>query len=257
MKQLSALLLLTLLGSSIAEASSTIRHSVGAYYRPYGGFWGGQEFSGSAPSYEAVGLESYAQVAGGGTYGHMWGEGVAHASAQSFASHTASAFSFIDDNRWDDVLTIHSDSLAPGTPVLLEVTMKLRSQQTASGTVSQGVSAWFSCYGTTVFININSTGLVEQQQTGTCPTAVGEQRTIAGVFYARSGVEANHLTPVELSHGSYSAEAWYTIRMLTPGADFSSASGASYATMVPEPATGLLMLGGLAALLGLRRRRVR
>ena len=104
-------------------------------------------------------------------------------------------------------------SEASNTPVMLEVTMNLRSQQSAVGSVDQGVSAWFSCYGTTVFINIQERGNVERQQTGICPTSVGEARSIAGVFYARSGTEAFESSPATpaVSHGSYAAQAWYRL----------------------------------------------
>jgi hypothetical protein len=51
--------------------------------------------------------------------------------------------------------------------------------------------------------------------------------------------------------------AGFQVEVLTEGASYTSASGHSYVTAVPEPASAALLGLGVLTLLGLARRRVR
>jgi hypothetical protein len=245
MKKIVMLALLALSASVAQSQSILIRHSVEAAHKLPGDHWWGSSLSGTGTTYHVAYRSSVATVSGGMTWGVMSGEGSATADSES-AQSRASAFAFIDDNTAYDQLTFQSASLPLGTPVTLEVTLDLFSRQ-VNANANMGVTAWVSCgVGKAAFITIQTAGVSMQSQTGQCHSSVGSTMPLDGVFYGRVSAEAIN---GDVASGSFVANARYSVRVLTEGVSFSSASGSLYlAQPVPEPASAALLLGGLALL---------
>lgn len=249
MPRLAALLLASLLLPA-AQAQITIRNSADAIVRPYGGFWNGQSFAGSASHYHAEYLSAVATVSSAMSYGQMAGSGSVASSSLGHGTNQASAVAWNDDNTVADTLSILSNTLAAGSEVMLEITLHLTS--TVSGT-GPGITAVVFCYGATARIEHRASA--SDTVVGLCPTTVGATQAVTGRFYGRADVQTTYQSPTESASASYDGSAWYSIRMLTPGASFTSASGHLYLPppAVPEPFSAALMATGLGVL-ALRRR---
>ena len=88
--------------------------------------------------------------------------------------------------------------------------------------------------------------------TGTFGQLVGQTFVLYGGLYLSAGTQ---FFPSP-DHGSIDASAIYTVRVLTAGAEYSSASRTRYVVaVVPEPSTYALLVAGLMAMSGIARRR--
>jgi hypothetical protein len=251
MMRLTALLLAALLAPA-AQAQTTIRNSADAFVRPAGGFWNGQSFAGAASHYSAAYLSARSSVSSSMSFGLMAGSGSVSAASFDTSTNQAGAQAWNDDNTVADMLSIRSDSLAPGSAAMLEITLHLTS--TVTGT-NAGVTAVVFCYGATARIEHRASA--SDTVVGLCPTTVGAAQAVNGVFYGRAGVETAYGSSTEAARASFDGSAWYSIRMLTPDAYFASASGYNYLPppAVPEPMSAALMAVGMGVL-ALRRRRM-
>lgn len=255
MKRIALPALLALSASLAQGQSIDLNHYAEALYRKSGDNWWGSSQTGDAPSYDViygVSDERYSRslVSGEATFGRMSGRGTV--MAFTAGGDQASAMAWLDDSSVYDTLTIQSATLPVGTPVTLEVTMDLWSNQLNAG-ANQGVTGWSICgFDKPNFLTIQTEGSVQQSQTGVCRGAVGDSLYFRTVLYGRS-TAATGFGSSQVR--SFDAVANFSVRVLTEGASFSSASGSLYlAQPVPEPASAALLLGGLAGLGWWRRR---
>jgi hypothetical protein len=80
-------------------------------------------------------------------------------------------------------------------------------------------------------------------------------RAEAGRIYLNNGVTRDGYIAESHANADAMNTAGFTIDVVTEGAGYSTASGMTYVTAVPEPATAGLLALGLGAVLGVARRR--
>lgn len=164
---------------------------------------------------------------------------------------------------WLDTLKITSDTLPEGAPVELLATFIFRSDISGEDIYSQSsVAAQFQLAEpgrrSLIFQLTDSVGepLDGGIRRGVFSTTVGSTISFStyleGVGYSYSGSSNDFSINKPTSADSY-------IKVLTPGASYTSASGTSYtsATAVPEPASVVLLLSGLLGVGGGASRRRR
>jgi len=157
---------------------------------------------------------------------------------------------------WWDTFTITSATLPAGTPVLVEVHIDLQASVQESllapapytrgqaGMTYGGRDAPAQAYvGTQPGAPLSSTGSFVQ--------VVGQSFTMYGGLYLATETGYNPAPDA----GSVTASALYSLRVLTPEAGYSTASGTFYGSPVPEAPSAALLLAGLAAVGWIGRRR--
>lgn len=149
---------------------------------------------------------------------------------------------------WGDRLTITSNTLAPGTPVMFQATIDFHRVITGGGlgVVNALVSGPFGLSISDSRATPNS----QQSATTVVHTTIGSQ---INVFSTLSVNASGSVAPGQSSSGSGDAfnTSTFTFTPITPGASYSTASGVLF---VPEPSTYGLGAMALLALLGWRRR---
>lgn len=181
--------------------------------------------------------------------------GSLHASA-GFGASSDSAGPFVGANGfgqawWGDTLTITSNTLAPGTPVMFQATIEFHRAITGSGlgVVNALVSGPFGLS----ISDSRATPNAQQSATTVVHTTVGSQISI---FSTLSVNASGSVAPGQASGGSVDAfnTSTFTLTPITPGASYSTASGVLF---VPEPSTCVLGVVALVALISCGRRRRR
>lgn len=170
-------------------------------------------------------------------------------SASGGASASASA-------SWADTITITSDTLSPGTPVSFLATLTLHRTVFANSGIHSTATASAKATGPFGLSLLDSS--VSPNPTVSISTVVNT--TVGAVLNATSTLELATSMSGDFSPFGAGASAsvgdnsGFTFMPITPGASFSTASGATFAT-VPEPSA--VALAGIAtiALLATRLRR--
>jgi hypothetical protein len=164
---------------------------------------------------------------------------------------------------WQDTLTITSTTLAAGSPVDLQFSLFVgpgtvscsgtNSVANAEGTFSAGVG---NPIGITLLDETCNTGF-KLSQTMTLATTVGAQIPVEGQELLNADAASLDITT---STASVDPSDSFFIDSLTPGASYTTASGATYftppITPAPEPSSLLLFGTGLLTLIGARRKSI-
>jgi hypothetical protein len=178
--------------------------------------------------------------------------GSLHASA-SFGASSNSGGPFVGANGfgqawWGDTLTITSNTLASGTPVMFEATITFHRAISGSGlgVVNALVSGPFG-------LSINDSRATPnpvQSVSTIVHTTVGSSISISSTLSVGA---SGSVAPGQSSSGSIDAFNTSTFMFIpiTEGASYSTASGVQF---VPEPSTYVLAAMGIVAVLIARRR---
>lgn len=159
-----------------------------------------------------------------------------------------------EPNAWFyDRLTIHSDMLAAGTPVTVNVDMDLLGGfsiigPTAVNNWTEVVAGFYvSTNSPLLTVGTSSYRAFDTHQSTSFASYVGATFNIQGKLWVSASINANgSLPPGQV--GTFSTS--YDTRVLTaistsPGAYLTADSGATYVTPVPEPSLALELAAGL------------
>jgi len=169
-----------------------------------------------------------------------------------------------------DLLQFSSDTLPAGTDITFEVTMTLHSILDASYVPGNCPSPSNATYA---YINLdgsfqpNGAGTLGHTSCGDgselMTASVIRHAIVGGDFQLVTGfgiqADSSITSRTDLSaHANVDASHTGSvfIKILTPGAEFKSDSGATYAQAVPEPATLTLLVSVLGGIALLRKRRL-
>jgi len=183
---------------------------------------------------------------------------------------------------WSDTATIVSDTLAAGTGVDLRFTLRMDSQIDLAGAPVVCLDSSNRAYADSRFTLGNPGAIALSMKHDTCPygwsnsaaslvtTGLGSSSNeISGIYHTTVGqaVPIGGWLSTYTSANAYSAKpdmaAWATanssfyVDVVTSGAGYTTASGASYASPVPVPGAVWLLASGLAGLAGFARRNLR
>ena len=212
------------------------------------------------------------------------GLGVLHAYSNSFAQSTPMAKEFFYSNgepgiiensykaqsasgisaSWFDEITIHSGPVYG--PVVLRFTVMLHGETSVLGGSDAGASfntrliADDDRYPDDVTVSLSAPGTTSQTHgywPGTVIRLYGDlsasTKAYAGRIY-NYGYPVGYVAQAEATANA-SNTAGFQVEVLTPGASYTSASGRSYAAMVPEPTSTAMAGAGLMSVLIMARRR--
>lgn len=166
---------------------------------------------------------------------------------------------------WQDFISLNSATLPVGTPVDYVVSGQLH--RVISGDLSSpvGVSGQIAANGLVVFFDYptqcsgidagatapcvlgDSTSLIT---TGTLHAAVGDRLPFGGILGIQTGCQVGMPSGTCSEVINASSTELFAFKILTPGVDYTAASGTVYLTTlpVPEPTTYALVLAGLGVI---------
>jgi len=169
-----------------------------------------------------------------------------------------------------DTINITSGNLPNGTPVDLEINISLDCSLSSPPNGSAQANANLTFYktgyqylddsGNSNFGYIqkgsNSGQIIYdfEQTSNTLHTFVGDSFTVEFDAGVSVGADADWMRPSNTATADAGNTAFFLLDSLTPGADFSTGSGLTYSSAVPEP-TSLVIIGFAALPLMQRRRR--
>lgn len=207
-------------------------------------------------------------------YGVLGGR--ASAGSQMPEGYTGSGGDARLRDAWSDLFTIQSATLAAGTPVQLQLTVRLDVSMSALDPDGAAGDAAANARTAAAF-HFGGwdapwiTGLDLHAGSGTASSVVDgvySNSTFVNAAVGQTLHLVGDLTVAYNQRNSGGARGWFSgqsdatatffVDVLTPGAAYSTASNVSYAAPVPEPAHWALLSGGLlvVAMLARRRRRV-
>ena len=217
--------------------------------------------------YEATTWNGSARASGTVDYGAI--SGSVSASAQRSGSYAgASGYGRVRD-YFVDTFTIHSSSLPVGTPVDVQLGVSLQfsttNQEEPGGSARSSAAAVWHFNGPDAPWIVGA--VFDRETEGLGPfnatrnaqasfaSTVGGSFTLVGdlVLHAAAFATDNPSS----ANAMLSANAHYTVKVLTPDAGFSTLSGATYVTAVPEPSVALMLGAGMLVLLRVMPRRCR
>ncbi len=216
-----------------------------------------------------------ANASGGGTgFGHAEGivgfglihglvsDSTTYGSAIPFVTNSSSGFGTID-GIYEDTITIKSATLPFGTPVALKQTLHAHGILTRSGFYSTSFYlALAGGFGLTTNIGVSqsinqndiATQLIIQQDIiRTVMVHVGDVLPVFGELNVIAVSTSSPNQPFGASQVNGLQTAGQMLSITTPGAYFTSASGAQYAA-VPEPGSVAVLAIGLIGILRRRKK---
>jgi PEP-CTERM motif len=216
-------------------------------------------------AYDATSWNASAHADGTASHGAIGGN--VSASAQRFESWAGSSGTGRVRDYFVDTFTITSPTLAFGTPVQVQLGISMQFTTTSQRTTGADARAFANAvwhfngpdapWIVGVVFDRESEGLGAFDETRSALTSfastVGGSFTLVGDLLLHATASATD-NPSSAS-AAMSADARYTVEVLTPQAGFSSASGATYVTAVPEPSAVLMLGAGLLVLLHVQRGR--
>lgn len=217
--------------------------------------------------YTATTWNGSAQATGTADYGAI--SGSVSASAKRSGDYAgASGYGRVRD-YFVDTFTITSSSLPVGTPVDVQLGVSLQfsttSQEEPGGSARSSAAAVWHFNGPDApwivggVFDRDSEGLgpfnATRNAQATFASTVGGSFTLVGDLVLQAVAFATN-NPSSAST-TLSGNARYTVAVLTPNAGFSTLSGTTYVTAVPEPSVALMLGAGMLVLLRVKHHRSR
>ncbi len=196
-------------------------------------------------------------ISGNASYGHLWGSASADQHSPNFPRQSDANADYV---AFQDRLTLNSNANAAGTYVTITVTEVLTDKLSSGpGTCCSNVAV----NGKYSF-GVGNFNFGDQAQAGQTidhvvtrqvqlDWAIGAPNDVGAILFYDVGTSPGINSPDGSSRVDGADLVFYLT--LPAGVTLSSASGASYAQPVPEPAALSLLVAGVSLLLGVRRLR--
>ncbi len=269
---LALVMLLPVFGAQAQSTSASHSASANNWHCCWSNFYkyDGQTGTGDV---SAMAWFANARASGAPSFGHITGSAFADAPFPDGGYTQSQATGSIRD-AWSDKFTIVSSTLAPGTPVQVQIWLSVLGElHVSAGSGGSAVaevtsalhfdgqdSPWIT--GVRFLAgDVNGANSItggSEVVTATFASWVGANFTLVNDLIVSAGATGWHNAPRDAKAEGVAA---FGMQVLAAGAGYVAASGSSYAAgpvaLVPEPSTAALWLLGLAGGAAWRRRAVR